>query len=101
MNSDLLYISLDAPPALEEILADWLMEFDPNQRFSSYTVNDHNGDHTKFSLKEQVTGRQKQVRFELYLEKDRYRQFLDKFKANFKGSGIQFRVMSALGQDVL
>ncbi len=98
MSADSLLVSFNAPPALEEMLVDWLLEFDPEQRFASYTVNEHNGDHSQLSLAEQVTGRQKQVRFELILAKDRYEGFMDKFRMDFSGSGIHYRVVPVLSQ---
>ena len=98
MSADSLLVSFNAPPALEEMLVDWLLEFDPEQRFASYTVNEHNGDHSQFSLAEQVTGRQRQIRFEVVLEKDQYEGFMDKFRTDFSGSGINYRVMPMLSQ---
>ena len=80
------------------MLVDWLLEFDPEQRFASYSVNEHNGDQAVLSLAEQVTGRQKQIRFELYIANDRYERFMKKFKTDFSGSGILYRVVPALNR---
>jgi len=98
MNADILLISFNASPALEETLVDWLLEFDPEQRFTSYTIDEHNCDHSLLSLAEQVTGRQKQIHFELLIAKDRYAGFMDKFRMDFSRSGIHYRVVPALSQ---
>ncbi len=98
MSGGILLVSFNASPALEEVLVDWLLEFDAEQRFASYTVNEHNTDHSQLSLAEQVTGRQKQIRFEMIIAEDRYAGFMDKFKTDFSGSGINYRVVRALSQ---
>ncbi len=101
MNTEFVLVSLDTSIELEEKLVDWLLEFNPSQPFNSYEINVHHTNHAELSLVEQVTGRQKKMRFQLCLIDDEYRRLLNRFRLDFGGSGIQLRVSHLMRQDTL
>jgi hypothetical protein len=80
-----------APPALEETLVDWLMQAG-GENFISIPVSAHLSDSSSFSLPEQVSGRKRQIRFEVMLTAEELPGFLDGLRRAFDGTGIHYWV---------
>ena len=87
MNQFVL-LTLIAPPNLEEPLMDWLLEFEYG--FSSFPVNGHSSHPEDLTLAEQVSGRKKQIRFEMHLPEARWRPLIERLRRDFAGAGIHY-----------
>jgi hypothetical protein len=92
INSEYL-ITINVPPSIEESIVDCLLTFETASGFSSFIVNAHDYKNEGFSLAEQVTGRQKKVRFQMYVPEQDLQTLLAKLKGNFTGAGIQYWVL--------
>jgi len=53
------------PPTLEELLIDLLLAQEATSAFTSVAAHGHGTDHDQLSLAEQVSGRRKQVQFQV------------------------------------
>jgi len=58
---------LTIPPALEEVLIDVLLAHEATSAFTSVVAHGHGTDHDQLSLAEQVSGRRRQVQFQIEL----------------------------------
>lgn len=58
-------LSIIAAPQLEDTIVDWLLEQTYVQGFSSYPIYGHGERPEELSLAEQVTSRQRKVKFEV------------------------------------
>jgi len=67
MNCKQYLVTLNIPPSLEEMMVDNLLLLETEHGFSSFPVNAHHHVNKGLSLAEQVTGRQKRVRFQMYV----------------------------------
>lgn len=89
-------ITLNVSPALEEAVVDCLLTLESEHGFSSLPVSSHDHRNEGLSSAEQVTGRQRQIRFQMYLAEQGLGELLAMLKANFTGSGITYRVMPVI-----
>ena len=89
-------ITLNVPPSLEEALVDCLLTFESEQGFSSLPVSAHDHRNEGLSLAEQVTGRQRKIRFQMYIDKSDLSALLERLKMDFSGAGIQYWVMPVI-----
>ncbi len=92
MNKDRLVI-LNAPSALEESVVDCLLTLESEHGFSSFPVNVHHHENKGLSLAEQVSGRQKQICFQIHIDQAGAIMLLDRLKEEFSGAGIQYWVI--------
>jgi hypothetical protein len=60
---------MNAPPALEEDLVDYLLSLPFIEGFTSFQANGH-GQSTGLNVSEQVTGRQQRIQFEIILAEE-------------------------------
>ena len=67
MNCKEYLVTLNIPPSLEEMMVDNLLMLEAEHGFRSFPVNAHHHDNKGLSLAEQVTGRQKRIRFQMYV----------------------------------
>ena len=67
MNCKEYLVTLNIPPSLEEMMVDSLLMLETEHGFSSFPVNAHHHENKGLSLAEQVTGRQKRIRFQMYV----------------------------------
>ena len=67
MNASEYLVTLNIPPSLEEMLVDQLLLMETEHGFSSFQVYAHHHENKGLSLAEQVTGRQKRTRFQMYV----------------------------------
>ncbi|MGZ8217868.1 DUF3240 family protein [Methylomagnum sp.] len=97
MTGGILF-TLIASPGLEEPLVDWLLEFKPEYGFSSFPVNGHSSRQGGLSLAEQVSGRKRQVRFEMHLPEAEWRPLVERLNRDFAGAGIHYWVSPVIEQ---
>jgi hypothetical protein len=96
MSGQEYLVSINVPPLLEEALVDCLLAIEAADGFSSSVINAHTSDHESMSLAEQVAGRQKQIRFQMYLPEQQLGELLAQLKKCFSGSGIHYWVLPVL-----
>lgn len=96
MKSMEYLITLNVPPDLEEAVVDCLLTFETESGFSSYAANAHDHRNEGLSLAEQVSGRQKRIRFQMYIPESDLQALLDKLKREFSGAGLHYWVMPVL-----
>jgi len=89
-------ITLNVPPSLEEAVVDCLLTFESEQGFSSLPVYAHNHKNERLSLAEQVSGRQKKIRFQMYVDKNDKSALFNKLKTDFAGADIHYWVMPVI-----
>ena len=94
-------VTLNVPPSLEEAMVDSLLMLEQELGFSSFTVNSHHHENKGLSLAEQVTGRQKQLRFQMYIDKSALDILITQLKQEFSGSGIQYWVLPIIDNGVI
>ena len=95
MNNDRLVI-LNAASALEEAVVDCLLTLESEHGFSSFPVNVHHHENKGLSLAEQVSGRQKQICFQIHVDEEGAKLLLNRLKEEFAGAGIQYWVLPML-----
>jgi hypothetical protein len=88
---DSVVVALNAPPALEARLIDWLLERDPHLGFTSYAAHGH-GSHGPLSVAEQVSGRQKRVELRVELPADALPVFVAGLRAELGGADVYYVV---------
>ena len=94
-------VTLNVPPSLEEAIVDSLLMMEEELGFSSFSVNAHHHENKGLSLAEQVTGRQKQLRFQMYIDKSALDKLVEHLKQEFSGSGIQYWVLPIIDNGVI
>ncbi len=95
MNIQEYLITINVPPLLEEAMVDCLLTVE-SDGFSSLAVNAHASDHEHLSLAEQVSGRQKQIRFQMYVSEQQMNELIALLKQNFTGANIHYWVLPVL-----
>jgi len=93
MSHEYYLVTLNAPPGLEDALVDCLLTFENAHGFSSMSVNSRDCRNQNLSLAEQVSGRQRKIRFQMYVDKDNIAEFLARIKDEFSGAGLQYWVV--------
>lgn len=93
-------VTLNVPPALEGIVVDNLLMMEFELGFSGFPVFAHHHENKGLSLAEQVTGRQKKIRFQMYVNGTDLARLLVTLGENFSGSGIQYWVIPVLENGV-
>jgi len=88
MSNSLL--SIIAAPELEDIIVDWLLEQPFVEGFSSYPINGHGARPEKLSLAEQVTSRQRKVKFEVNGTDEQIRDTITSLRKDMGNCDIYF-----------
>jgi hypothetical protein len=101
MNSQEFLVTLNVPISLEEAIVDCLLTFESAHGFSSFPVYAHDHRNEGLSLAEQVFGRQKRIRFQMYVEETVLAALLVRLRAEFSGSGIRYWVMPVLDHGLI
>ena len=96
MHKDRLVI-INAPLSLEEMLVDCLLTLENEHGFTSFPVNVHHHENKSLSLAEQVSGRQKQICFQIHVDEESAGVLLKRLQEEYAGAGIQYWVMPMLG----
>ena len=89
-------VTLNIPPSLEEHMVDCVLMFEEDHGFSIFPVNAHHHLNKGLSLAEQVTGRQKRIRFQMYVPATELPALLEQLRQEFSGSGIQYWVLPVI-----
>jgi hypothetical protein len=100
MSNEFL-ITLNVPPSLEDMIVDNLLTLEFERGFSGFPVFAHHHENKGLSIAEQVTGRQKRIRFQMYVNQLDLEKLLTILRDEFSGSGIQYWVMPVLEHGVL
>lgn len=95
--ADYALLTLIAPIGLEEVIVDWLFDNAPDQGFCSGPVNGHSASHDALSLSEQVSGRKRQIRFEIHAEEEAVRGMIERLGREFPGAGLHYWVTPLSG----
>ncbi|MGR8942190.1 MAG: DUF3240 family protein [Gammaproteobacteria bacterium] len=101
MNDKQFLVTLNAPIALEEAIVDCLLTFESEHGFSSFPVYAHDHRNEGLSLAEQVSGRQKRLRFQMYVEEDVLTALLARLGEQFSGAGIRYWVMPVVDNGLI
>jgi hypothetical protein len=101
MSSKEYLVTLNIPPSLEEMMVDSLLMLEAEHGFTSFPVNAHHHINKGLSLAEQVTGRQKRIRFQMYVPVQELPAFLEQLRQDFSGSGIQYWVLPVIENGVI
>jgi hypothetical protein len=101
MNIQEYLVTLNVPPSLEESIVDCLLTLESEHGFSSFPVNSHDHRNEGLSLTEQVTGRQKKIRFQMYVPEQGLAALLAQLRAEFSGSGIKYWVLPVIENGVI
>lgn len=101
MNCKEYLVTLNIPPSLEEMMVDSLLLLETEHGFSSFPVSAHHHENLGLSLTEQVTGRQKRIRFQMYVPVQKLPELLEQLRQEFSGSGIQYWVLPVIENGVI
>ena len=101
MNSKEFLVTLNVPTGLEEVIVDCLLTFESEHGFSSFPVYAHDHRNEGLSLAEQVSGRQKRLRFQMYVEEEVLSALLARLREEFSGAGIRYWVMPVIDNGLI
>jgi len=101
MNYKQYLVTLNIPPSLEEMMVDSLLLLEAEHGFTSFPVSAHHHDNKGLSLAEQVTGRQRRIRFQMYVPVQELPALLEQLRQEFSGSGIQYWVLPVIENGVI
>ena len=96
MSQQECLVVLDIHPSLEESLVDTLLMFESEQGFSGFPINSHHHQNEGLSVAEQVAGRQKKVRFQMYVPEQDVATLLAHIRQKYSGAGIDYRVLPVI-----
>lgn len=91
--SGLSLLTVIAPAALEEVLVDWLLENAPGRGFCSGPIHGHSERHEQLSLSEQVSGRKRQIRFEMAACDQEVAELLERLRQDFARADLVYWIM--------
>ena len=92
MNKNYI-IMLNAPPSLEESMVDCLLLLEHDLGFCSFPIYAHHHENKGLSLGEQVSGRQKKLRFQMVVSAPALADLLAQLQQKFTGAGIDYWVL--------
>jgi hypothetical protein len=101
MSSQEFLVTLNVPIGLEEAIVDCLLTFESEHGFSSFPVHAHDHRNEGLSLAEQVFGRQRRLRFQMYVEEAMLAALLGRLREEFSGSGIRYWVMPVIDHGLI
>jgi hypothetical protein len=101
MNNMEYLVTLNVPPSLEEVIVDCLLTLESEHGFCSFPVNSHDHKNEGLSLAEQVSGRQKKIRFQMYVPEQGLAALLAQLRSEFSGSGIKYWVLPVIENGVI
>lgn len=95
MTNEVL-LTLTVSPRLEDTVVDWLLSRDACYGFTSFPVAGHSCAPGGLTLAEQVSGRKKQVRFQMHLPSAEVPALLEQLRRDFAGSGMHYWISPVL-----
>jgi len=96
MSHEDYLITINVPPSLEEAVVDFLLTIENAQGFSSFPISAHDHRIQDLSLAEQVSGRQKKIRFQMYVDKTIISTVINRLKTDFSGTGLHYWIVPIL-----
>jgi hypothetical protein len=90
MSADQGILVFIAPIVIEENLVDFLLDREHEYGFSSERISGHTEKHGAMSMTEQVTGRQRRVRFEVQTTATEAQDVIRRLEELFRGAGIHY-----------
>lgn len=101
MNEKEYLVTFNVPPKIESLLVDYLLVLESTKGFSSFPVSAHDHINKGLSIAEQVTGRQRKIRFQIYVPESKLALLLEQTKKHFAGAGIQYWVLPVIEHGVI
>lgn len=101
MNDQEYLVTLHVSPAIEGSIVDSLLLLEVERGFSSFQVSAHHHQNKGLSLLEQVTGRQKEIRFQIYVPAQGLEDLLAHLREEFAGANIHYWVLPIIERGVL
>ncbi len=101
MNVNEYLVTLNVPPSLEEAVVDCLLMVESEHGFSSFPVSSHDHRNKGLSQAEQVTGRQRKVRIQMYVPEHELADLLAQLREEFSGAGINYWVLPVIENGVI
>jgi hypothetical protein len=101
MNCQEYLITLNVPPGIEDSIVDRLLLLESERGFSSFPVNAHHHQNKGLSLLEQVSGRQKEIRFQIYVPVYDLADLLAQLRQEFAGTNIHYWVLPIIESGVI
>ncbi len=92
MSTEKRLLTLNAPPALEDTLIDWLLAHPDCPGFSAVQIAGHSRDTRSYSIMEQVTGRQRRVQIQIMLDAQACSALITHLHSEFSHAGIRYWV---------
>ncbi len=89
-KQDEALLSLVFPPALNDLLVDWLLEQPEVKGFISLPVNGHGGSEHSMSAAEKVAGYRKGAMIQTHMPQKKACELLRRLKKVFHGSDIHY-----------
>jgi hypothetical protein len=94
-------VTINVPPSIEGAVVDCLLMLESERGFSSFPVSSHHHKNKGLSHSEQVTGRQKEIRFQIYVSEMALPEFLAQLRQEFSGLGIQYWVVPVIENGII
>lgn len=103
MHNEEYLVTVNVPPSLEEAMVDCLLTYEAEHGFTSFAVSAHYHDHQSKKLLniEQVVGRQRAIRFQMYLNRAEIKPFIDRLKSEFAGAGVRYWVLPIIEKGII
>lgn len=93
---DLVAVSINAPPVLEESVIDWLLARDTDVGFTAYAAHGHGSAREHLTIAEQVRGRQRRTEFRVVVPRAQLESFLADLEREFAGADLYFFAIPVL-----
>jgi Protein of unknown function (DUF3240) len=100
MNDEYL-LTINVPPSIEGALVDCLLVLESERGFSSFPVSSHHHKNHGISKNEQVTGRQREIRFQVYVPKQALAEVLAQLRKDFSGLGLHYWISPVLENGII
>lgn len=86
-------LSIVVSPAIEDTIVDWLLDREEIPGFTSSPIYGHGSSIHSLSTQEQVTGRKKQVLFQIHMPSADAKNVIETLKSEFQGSGMHYWIL--------
>jgi Protein of unknown function (DUF3240) len=93
---DLVAVSINVPPVLEESIVDWLLARAGGHGFTAYAAHGHGAAHEHLTIAEQVRGRQRRMEFRVVLPGTALEDFVADLEREFAATDLYFHALPVL-----
>ena len=94
--SQMVLFSLIVSPLVEDAVIDLFLEHEAVSGFTSYPINGHGTSPQGLTPAEKVSGRQRQLLFQIHLEEAQVDSLLESLNSTFSGSGFHYWILPVL-----